>query len=48
MICMAKEQAIEYCKEIETIEGYSAWIIGDVIEGDNTARLDTKVRVLEV
>ncbi len=33
MICMPKDKAEGFCREIEETEGYPAWIIGDVEPG---------------
>lgn len=48
LICLPREQAAAYCKEIEKIEGYQAWIIGIVEKGNRTARIIDKPRVIEV
>jgi len=39
LICLPRESALSFCKEIEELEGCPAWIIGDVVAGDNTASL---------
>jgi len=31
-VCLPADKAEEYCKELETIDKYPAWIIGKVIE----------------
>ena len=33
MICLPREQAAAYCKDIQKVEGYQAWIIGIVEKG---------------
>ena len=48
LICLPREQAAAYCKEIESKEGYQAWIIGIVEKGQRTARIIEKPRVIEV
>lgn len=48
LICLPREKAAEYCKEIESLEGYQAWIIGIVEKGMRTARIIEKPRVIEV
>jgi selenide,water dikinase len=48
LICLPREQAAAYCKEIEKVEGYQAWIIGIVERGNRTARIIEKPRVIEV
>ena len=48
VICLPREQAASYCKEIEKQEGYQAWIIGIVEKGNRTARIIDKPRIIEV
>lgn len=48
LICLPREQAAAYCKDIEKQEGYQAWIIGIVEKGNRTARIIDKPRVIEV
>ncbi|CAL8104822.1 unnamed protein product [Orchesella dallaii] len=48
LICLPREQAAAYCKDIERQEGYQAWIIGIVERGDRTARIIDKPRIIEV
>uniref|UniRef100_T1J017 PurM-like N-terminal domain-containing protein n=1 Tax=Strigamia maritima TaxID=126957 RepID=T1J017_STRMM len=48
LICLPREQAAAYCKDIEKQEGYQAWIIGIVEKGSRSARIIDKPRVIEV
>jgi len=48
LICLPREQAAAYCKDIERMEGYQSWIIGIVEKGNRTARIIDKPRVIEV
>lgn len=48
LICLPREQATAFCKDIEKQEGYQAWIIGIVEKGNRTARIIDKPRVIEV
>ncbi|XP_039277236.1 LOW QUALITY PROTEIN: inactive selenide, water dikinase-like protein [Nilaparvata lugens] len=48
LICLPREQAAAYCKEIEKQEGFPAWIIGIVERGGRSARIIEKPRVLEI
>lgn len=48
LICLPREQAAAYCKDIEKTEGYQSWIIGIVEKGNRTARIIDKPRVIEV
>ena len=34
LICLPREQAAAYCKDIQKVEGYQAWIIGIVEKGN--------------
>jgi len=48
LICLPREQAAAYCKDIEKTEGYQAWIIGIVEKGNRTARIIDNPRLIEV
>jgi len=48
LICLPREQAEAYCKDMERLEGSQSWIIGVVEEGDRTAKVIEKPRVIEV
>lgn len=48
LIAMSENDAKGFIKEIEEIDHCPAWIVGRVIEGDNTARLVDDVEFLEV
>lgn len=48
LICLPREQAAAFCKDIEKQEGYQAWIIGIVEKGNRTARIIDKPRIIEV
>jgi len=48
LICLPREQAASFCKEIESSEGSQAWIIGIVEKGDRSARIIDKPRIIEV
>lgn len=53
LIALPREQAAAYCKEIQAIEGYQAWIIGIVEKATvagaaRTARIIDKPRIIEV
>jgi len=48
LICLPREQAAAFCKEIEAAEGSQAWIIGIVEKGDRLARIIDKPRIIEV
>ncbi|KAH8273671.1 hypothetical protein KR018_007989 [Drosophila ironensis] len=48
LICLPREQAAAYCKEIEKQEGFQAWIVGIVERGNRTARIIEKPRLIEV
>jgi len=48
LICLPREQAAAFCKDMERLEGSQAWIIGIVEKGNRTARIIEKPRVIEV
>ncbi|XP_064477510.1 inactive selenide, water dikinase-like protein [Ornithodoros turicata] len=48
MMAMPRKNAEAYCAEIEKLEGYPAWIIGDVVEGERTMELAKNPKVIEV
>lgn len=48
LVCLPREQAASFCKEIAKQEGYAAWIVGIVEKGDRSARIIDKPRVIEV
>ncbi|CAK9295495.1 unnamed protein product [Gordionus sp. m RMFG-2023] len=48
LITLPREQAATFCKDIEKLEGFPAWIIGIVEKGNRTARVIDKPRIIEV
>lgn len=48
LICLAKEVANDFIKELQELDGTEAWIIGDVIEGERSARITQDVQIIEV
>jgi selenide,water dikinase len=48
LIALPREQAAAYCKDIQSQEGFQAWIIGIVEKGNRTARIIDKPRIIEV
>eukprot|EP01089_Gocevia_fonbrunei_P014659 TRINITY_DN4067_c0_g1_i3.p1 TRINITY_DN4067_c0_g1~~TRINITY_DN4067_c0_g1_i3.p1 ORF type:complete len:239 (-),score=61.36 TRINITY_DN4067_c0_g1_i3:93-809(-) len=53
LVCLpSHEVAVEFCKEIEEIDGYPAWIIGEVVERSegeaNCAKLVDQPTILEI
>jgi len=48
MFQLAQGNSAAYCKDIQKVEGYQAWIIGIVEKGNRTARIIDKPRVIEV
>ncbi len=48
LICLPREQAASFCKDIEKQEGYPAWIVGIVEKGNHSARVIDKPRIIEV
>eukprot|EP01119_Soliformovum_irregulare_P020721 TRINITY_DN6767_c0_g1_i2.p1 TRINITY_DN6767_c0_g1~~TRINITY_DN6767_c0_g1_i2.p1 ORF type:complete len:312 (+),score=76.96 TRINITY_DN6767_c0_g1_i2:301-1236(+) len=54
LICLAKDVAEAFCKELEELDGKPAWIIGEVLPSDsedpanNTSIIDDQPRVISV
>lgn len=48
LICLPRESAAAFCKDIGQEEGYPAWIVGVVESGDRSARIIDKPRIIEV
>jgi selenide,water dikinase len=49
LITLPREEAASFCKEVDTVEGHAAWIVGIVEKGGNrAARIIEKPRVIEV
>ena len=49
MFCLPEENAEAYCKELEELDGYPAWVIGRVVESPKReSRVLDGVKVLEV
>jgi selenide,water dikinase len=40
LIAMEKNEAIRYCEELEQLDGYQAWIIGDVVSSDRPREMN--------
>jgi selenide,water dikinase len=47
-VCLPKENAQKFIDEIQQIEKLPAWIVGEVIAGDNTAHIIDKPTILEI
>lgn len=47
LMTMPREQAVAFCKEIEKVDGFPAWIIGIVERGDRTARIADSPRIID-
>lgn len=48
LLTLPKDQAIEYCNELSKLDGCPAWVIGEVIEGDNTAEIVQNTTIIQV
>lgn len=48
LVCLPREQAAAFCKDIEASKNCQAWIIGIVEKGDRSARIIDKPRIIEV
>lgn len=48
LICLPRDQAEDFCKDIRQQEGHHAWIIGFVEKGSREAKIIDRPRVIEV
>jgi len=49
LVCLPSREAAEgFCKELEAIDGAPAWIVGRVVDGDNTAHIVADASVVAV
>jgi len=48
LIAIPREDAANFCKEIERVEGCPAWIVGIVENGDRTAKIIDKPRIIDI
>jgi selenide,water dikinase len=48
LICLPKEAAGAFCKEIENLDGVPAWIIGDVVKGDRSADILPEPTIIDI
>jgi len=47
LICLPKDKASLYCQELEQMDGWQCFIIGDVVAGTHTASISSDVKVIE-
>jgi len=47
LVCLPRENATSFCQELEELDGWPAWIIGDVVEGDHTTSIIDNPKVVE-
>lgn len=48
LIAMPKSGVEEYVKEFERLTGFKAFVVGVVVQGDKTAKMNEKVTIIEV
>lgn len=49
LVCLPRDSAEAYCRELKEIDGHDAWIIGDVVEGGGrTASIVEDLKVIDV
>lgn len=48
LICIPKEAAPQYIQDIQKEEGLPAWIVGEVVSGDRSARITELPQITEV
>ena len=47
-MCLPAENALGFCEEILEKDGYPAWVIGRVVEGEKKAYIAEEVAIAEV
>lgn len=47
LVCLPRVAALEFCQELEGLDGQPAWIIGDVVEGSRTAKITDLPTIIE-
>lgn len=48
LVCLPRERAEAFITDIQTMDGHTAWIVGEVIEGDNNAILMENPEIIDV
>jgi len=48
LVIMPKVEVESYCTELKELDGCAVYVVGDVVAGDKTARLDSYVRIIDV
>jgi len=48
LICLPKDAATAFCREIEEVEGLPAWTVGEVVRGERTAQIVDSPLITEV
>jgi selenide,water dikinase len=47
-LSLPRDKAEEYCRELKTLDGHQAWIIGDVLPGPRAAKMAENLKILDV
>lgn len=48
LVCLPHDKAQSYCDELEALDGKPSWIIGEVVNGNRQAKLETDLKIIEV
>lgn len=48
LISIPKMNAIDYCNELSKLDGFPAWIVGEVIEGNNISEIIQHPTIIQV
>lgn len=48
LIALPSNSAEAYCKELEELEGCPAWVVGEAVDGTNTARIVENPKIITV
>lgn len=48
LVCLPKKRALDFCQEMQKLDGIPAWIIAEVVAGERTAEIVSDVKVIDV
>jgi selenide, water dikinase len=48
LVALSKDDAQGFCREIQEIDGFKCWVVGDVVDGDRSAIIVDDVTIVEV
>eukprot|EP00808_Paulinella_micropora_P000461 g35936.t1 len=48
LVCLPADKAEAFCKEMQELDGETAWVVGKVVKGDRTAKIVDNPTIIEV